>query len=136
MMVAAAVATLAGCQASSVDYSSIRATSNSMPTAQGKRLGGGFVEGMTPEQTCIYFYDHYKSRKNDLCKKVGKADFSELTIVNKDITNSPDKNNPIKTIAFFFDKNAKLNLVQAVANDDSDDSENKNKTTRQISSNY
>jgi hypothetical protein len=136
LIIAATVTTLVGCGSTGVDYSAIRSTGNSVSAPQGKSLGGGFIEGMTPEQTCIYFYDHYKSRKNDLCKKVGKADFSELTIVNKQITVSPDKNNQIKTIAFFFDKYAKLSMVQAVADDSSDDDDNKNKATRQISSNY
>ena len=136
LIVAATVSTLVGCGTTSVDYSAIRSTSTSVSAPQGKNLGGGFVEGMTPAQTCIYFYDNYKSRKNDLCKKVGKTDFSELTIVNKQITVSPDKNNQIKTIAFFFDKYAKLSMVQAVADDTSDDSDNKNKNTRQISNNY
>lgn len=136
VIAAAAVLTLVGCQASSVDYSSIRSTSNNEPTAQGKRLGGGFVAGMTPEQTCIYFYDHYKVQRNNLCSKVGSANFSELTIVTKNIVKSPDMKNPINTIAFFFDKNARLNLVQAVVDDGADEGQNRNKTTREISDGY
>ncbi|NQZ07988.1 MAG: hypothetical protein HRT35_12570 [Algicola sp.] len=136
VIAAAAVLTLAGCQASSVDYSSIRSASNDTTTPAGKRLGGGFVKGMTPAQTCIYFYDHYKVQRNNLCSKVDSANFSELTIVTNNIVKSPDMSNPIKTIAFFFDKNARLNLVQAVVDDGADDSNNRNKTIREISNAY
>lgn len=136
VIAATAVLTLAGCQASSVDYSSIRNTSNDAPTPAGKRLGGGFVAGMTPAQACIYFYDHYKVQRNNLCSKVGSANFSELTIVTKNIVKSPDMKNPINTIAFFFDKNARLNLVQAVVDDGADEDQNKNKTTREINNAY
>jgi hypothetical protein len=135
LIVAAAIATLAGCQTTTpVDYSAIRASSNA--TATGNRLGGGFVGGMTPEQACVYFIDNYKTKKNKLCKQVGKSDFSELTVVNKKITKSPDSKNQVTTIAFFSDKSGKLNMVQTVADDLADDGNNKNKTTREISDAY
>jgi hypothetical protein len=136
LIVAATVTTLVGCGSTGVDYSAIRSTGNSVSAPQGKSLGGGFIEGMTPEQTCIYFYDHYKVQRNNLCSKVGSANFSELTIVTKNIVKSPDMDNPINTIAFFFDKNARLNLVQAVVDDGADEGQNRNKTTREISDGY
>ena len=136
VIAAAAVLTLAGCKASSVDYSSIRSTSNDAPSPVGKRLGGGFVKGMTPAQACIYFYDHYKVQRNNLCNNVGSANFSALTVVTKDLVKSPDMTNPIKTIAFFFDKNGRLNLVQAVVDDGADNDNNRNKTIREISNAY
>ena len=115
LLLGVAITVLSGCKASlGTDYDAIRAISNASTMPQGKSLGGGFVEGMTPEQACIHFKDHFRTPKNILCKNVGSADFTNLTVVNRRITGSPNQNNEIKTIAFYFDDDKKLALVQSV----------------------
>ncbi len=116
LTIAAAVTLLAGCQSTeTADYADIRSISNTLPSPTGLKIGGGFIAGMTPEQTCIYFLDHYNTKKNILCRQVGKKDFSNLTLINYRITNTPGKMQGIDTIAFFFDQNKSLKKVMAVA---------------------
>jgi hypothetical protein len=84
---------------------------------QGKTVGlpldDGFVSGMTPEQTCSLFKQNYKnsSWNNHLCRAIGKKNFANLKVVNSDITRSKLKGDPVKSVAFFFDRNQKLNYV-------------------------
>ena len=132
----ATVTMLVGCQSTeTADYADIRSVSNISPTPTGQKLGGGFVAGMSPEQTCIYFLDHYNTKKNQLCRNVGKKDFSNLTLVNYRITNTPENLQGIDTMAFFFDQNKNLSKVMAVA-DPSHDSlgkeEYKNKLEKAV----
>jgi hypothetical protein len=115
LLLVVAISALSGCNASlGTNYEAIRAISNATTMPQGKSLGGGFVEGMTPEQACIHFKDHFRTPKNILCKNVGASDFANLTVVNRRITGSPNQKNEIKTIAFYFNANKKLALVQSV----------------------
>jgi hypothetical protein len=63
LAVVATVTILAGCQSTeTADYADIRSISNTLPTPTGQKIGGGFISGMTPEQTCIYFLDHYNTK--------------------------------------------------------------------------
>mgnify|MGYP003573024303 CR=1 FL=1 len=114
-LVALTAATLAGCQSSAVDYEGIRLTSNQQAAPTGKSLGAGFVKGMTPEQTCTKFKENFKTPNNELCKTIGRKSFSNLTLVQRDIDDSHVSNQTVGAIAFFFDKGAKLNYVQAIS---------------------
>ena len=113
-LMALALASLAGCQSSGVDYDALRMTSNQQPSPSGRQLGAGFIKGMTPEQTCIHFKDNFKTKDNLLCKSVSRQNLAGATIVNRDIDDSHISNQAIAAIAFFFDNESKLNYIQGI----------------------
>ena len=89
---------------------------SSAATAQGhasaNQLEGGFTAGMSPTQTCELFKQNYTARSkfNTLCRNLDK-DFANQTVVNKRISRSKMKGNPIKAVSFYFDKDQKLSDV-------------------------
>ncbi len=80
------------------------------------KLGGGFIAGMSPKQTCLFFKKNYRSKNehNYLCRMIDRKDFSNLTVVNTKITNGMKRVQQIENIAFFFNENEELHLVMSV----------------------
>jgi hypothetical protein len=97
---------LTGCEATPEDPR-ILAVKNDQPLPPGSNLGGGFISGMTPTETCLFFHKHYKVQIKDeeLCSRVKKdVDFTNLTIINDGIFASHNKLQDIHTIAFYFNE--------------------------------
>jgi hypothetical protein len=106
---------LGGCQSHSfIDYDAISKVSNTQLPPTGKSLGSGFIQGMSAEQTCLHFKQTFKARKNTLCKSIGSKDFNNLTLVNGFIKGSIGPKDDINAIAFYFDNDEKLTLVQSI----------------------
>jgi hypothetical protein len=77
-------------------------------------MGAGFIQGVTPEQACIHFEKNCRAPKKALCKNIGTSDFTNLTVLNKDIDSASNTIQAIRSIAFYFDKNKALIYVMTV----------------------